>query len=50
MLDSDTFSGPKINIFEVKLLLGHFENVCNMCTLQKNPKDWGYITVIESSD
>ena len=30
--------GTKINIFEVKLLLGHFENVCNMCTLQKNPK------------
>ena len=30
--------GLKINIFELKLLLGHFENVCNICILQKNPK------------
>ena len=25
--------GLKINIFELKLLLGHFENICNMCIL-----------------
>ena len=30
--------GLKINIFELKLLLGHFEKVCNICILQKNPK------------